>query len=280
MTTLIRQMAHTESQHPASAPALAFRNVYAAYTPAGNGADAYALEDVTFTVAAGEQVAIIGPNGAGKSTLLKLVAGALQPARGEVRLAGNDPAEHVCIAYVPQRSQLNTSFPATVEDVVMMGRARQIGLFRRARRGDRDVVRRSLARVDALHLAKMWMGELSGGQQQRVLIARSLAQEAALLLLDEPLTGLDTPSREKILEILESLRPDGVTVLVATHDLDLAVARFDRVMLLNRRIHAFDAGSVVATAENLARAYGGHVHRVGEGDLLLVDNCCDDGELG
>jgi manganese/iron transport system ATP-binding protein len=276
MTTLIRQVAHTESQHPASAPALAFRNVYAAYAPAGNGADAYALEDVTFTVAAGEQVAIIGPNGAGKSTLLRLVAGALQPARGEVRLAGNDPAEHVCIAYVPQRSQLNASFPATVEDVVMMGRARQIGLFRRPRRGDRDFVRRSLARVDALPLAKMRMGELSGGQQQRVLIARALAQEAALLLLDEPLTGLDAPSREKILEILGSLRPDGVTVLFATHDLDLAVSRFDRVMLLNRRLIAFGRGAEAVGNETLRQAYGPHIHRLGEGGVLL-DDCCDEG---
>ena len=136
-------------------------------------------------------------------------------------------------------------------------------------------MRASLARVDATHLAKKQIGELSGGQQQRVFIARALAQEAELLLLDEPLSGLDMPSQQAIFEILASLRPDGVTVLVATHDLNLAAARFDRVMLLNKGIVAFDRGPAVLTAENLLAAYGGHVHRIGQDEgMLLADSCC------
>ena len=246
----------------------------------GNGGAAprgtqYAVEDVSFQIERGEQVAVVGPNGAGKSTLFKLIVGVLKPSRGEVLMCGHQPDQHTCIAYVPQRSQIDWSFPATVEDVVMMGRVGRMGLFHRARRRDRLSVRASLARVDAADLAKKQIGELSGGQQQRIFIARALAQEAELLLLDEPLSGLDLPSQEAIFEILSSLRPDGVTVLVAIHDLNLAAQRFDRVMLLNKRIVAFDRGPAVLTAENLLAAYGGHVHRIGQdSDVLLADSCC------
>jgi ABC-type Mn2+/Zn2+ transport system ATPase subunit len=190
-------------------------------------------------------------------------------------MCGHEPDRHTCIAYVPQRSQIDWSFPVTVEDVVLMGRVGRMGLFRRARRGDWAAVQASLARVDATHLAKQQIGELSGGQQQRVFIARALAQEASLLLLDEPLMGLDAPSQQAIFEILAALRPDGVTVMVATHDLNLAAARFDRVLLLNKVVVAFDRGSDVLTAENLVAAYGGHVHRIGEAEeMLLADSCC------
>jgi ABC-type Mn2+/Zn2+ transport system ATPase subunit len=156
----------------------------------------------------------------------------------------------------------------------MMGRTRQIGLFRRPSQRDRDLVSHSLERVNALHLAHTQIGELSGGQQQRVFIARALALETDLILFDEPLSGLDVPSQEAIFDILTSLRPDGVTVLVATHDLQMAADRFDRVMLLNKRIVAFDSGANVLTTDNLITAYGGHMHRV-EGELLLTDNCSD-----
>jgi ABC-type Mn2+/Zn2+ transport system ATPase subunit len=235
----------------------------------------YALEDVSFEIERGEQIAVVGPNGAGKSTLFKLIVGVLKPSRGQVLMCGHEPDKHTCIAYVPQRSQIDWSFPATVEDVVMMGRVGRMGLFSRPRRRDRDYVQASLTRVDAARLAKKQIGELSGGQQQRVFIARALAQEAELLLLDEPLSGLDVPSQQAIFEILASLRPDGVTVLVATHDLNLAAERFDRVMLLNKRIVAFDRGPAVLTEENLLAAYGGHIHRIGrDDDMLLADSCC------
>jgi ABC-type Mn2+/Zn2+ transport system ATPase subunit len=234
-----------------------------------------ALDDVTLQIEHGEQVAVVGPNGAGKSTLLKLIAGTLKPSQGRVLMCGHEPDQHTCIAYVPQRSQIDWSFPVTVEDVVLMGRVGRMGLLKRPRRRDWASVRASLERVDAAHLAKKQIGALSGGQQQRVFIARALAQEASLLLLDEPLSGLDVPSQQAIFDILVSLRPDGVTVMVATHDLNLAAQRFDRVMLLNKAIVAFGRGPVVLTTENLMAAYGGHVHRIGEGEeMLLADSCC------
>jgi ABC-type Mn2+/Zn2+ transport system ATPase subunit len=255
--------------HHLEAPTLEIRDVSVVF------GDQRALDDVTFEVKEGEQVAVVGPNGAGKSTLLKLIAGTLKPSRGQVLMCGHEPDRHTCIAYVPQRSQIDWSFPVTVEDVVWMGRVGRMGLFHHARRRDWASVRASLARVDATHLAKKQIGELSGGQQQRVFIARALAQEASLLLLDEPLSGLDIPSQQAIFEILAALRPDGVTVLVATHDLNLAAERFDRVMLLNKAIVAFDRGPAVLTAENLLAAYGGHVHRIGEDEgMLLADSCC------
>jgi ABC-type Mn2+/Zn2+ transport system ATPase subunit len=137
-------------------------------------------------------------------------------------------------------------------------------------------VQASLARVNASALAKKQIGELSGGQQQRVFVARALAQEAQMLLLDEPLSGLDVPSQQAIFEILASLRPDGVTVMVATHDLNMAAERFDRVLLLNRHVVAFEQGQAVLTAENLLAAYGGHVHRIGQDEtMLLADSCCE-----
>jgi ABC-type Mn2+/Zn2+ transport system ATPase subunit len=282
MTEFVQQISYHGIDHDPRSPTLEMDHVYATYNGAGAGNSRvapYALEDITFQVQRGERIAVVGPNGAGKSTLFKLIVGTIKPARGEVRMYGHAPDEHICIAYVPQRSQVDWTFPATVEDVVMMGRVGQIGLFRRPHRQDWDVVRQSLERVNAVHLAKKQIGELSGGQQQRIFIARSLAQEAELLLLDEPLTGLDTPSQEDIFTILDSLRLYGVTVLVATHDLNLASERFDSVMLLNRQLIAFGPGEEVLTAENLMIAYGGHMHRVGEdGDILLADTCCDHGE--
>lgn len=262
--------------HLHTAPTLQLDDVSAAYE---DGVPA--LDHVSLEVAAGEQVAIVGPNGAGKSTLLNVIAGTLRPQSGTVSIFGHAPGGHICIAYVPQRSQIDWSFPVTVADVVMMGRAGQIGLLRRPRRRDWDVVHDSLARVDALDLSQTQIGALSGGQQQRVFIARALAQEAELLLLDEPLNGLDMPSQEQVFSILDRLRPIGVTVLVTTHDLNLAAARFDRLALLNRRLIAYGRGAEVLQPENLLLAYGGHVHMIPKenGQALLVTNdCCDDHE--
>jgi ABC-type Mn2+/Zn2+ transport system ATPase subunit len=282
MAEIIQPKAYRGAVHRTDAPTLEMRDVDVAYAAGGNGVSVsngtqYALQDVSFQVERGEQIAVVGPNGAGKSTLFKLIAGTLKPSRGTVELYGHSPDEHICIAYVPQRSQIDLSFPATVEDVVMMGRVGRIGLFRRPSRGDWAHVRASLARVNATHLAKKQIGELSGGQQQRIFIARALAQRAELLLLDEPLAGLDIPSQQAIFEILEGLRPDQVTVLVATHDLNMAAERFDRVMLLNKRLIAFDQGPAVLTSENLLAAYGGYMHRIGEdGTMVLDDGCCGD----
>lgn len=283
MAEFVRQITHQGISHIPNTPTLEMRGVSVAYASGHSGATAprstqYALREITFSLWRGEQIAVIGPNGAGKSTLLKVAAGTIRPTEGEVLMHGANPSEHICIAYVPQRNQLDLSFPVTVEDVVMMGRVRQIGLFRRPGRRDWEYVRASLERVNALDLAKRQIGELSGGQQQRVFIARALAQETDLLLLDEPLTGLDVPSQEKIFEILESFRPDGVTVMVATHDLNLAANQFDKVMLLNKRMLAFGPGREVITPQHLLAAYGGHIHQIGESGALLIDDCCGNGE--
>jgi manganese/iron transport system ATP-binding protein len=280
---LIKSSLSHRVEHEATQPTLDMDHVWATYGGRlGGNSDSprYALEDVTFTVQPGERVAVVGPNGAGKSTLFRLVAGTLRPDRGTVSIFGHDPDGHICIGYVPQRSQIDWSFPVTVEEVVMMGRVGQIGLLRWPRRRDWAVVRASLDRVDAGNLAKVQIGGLSGGQQQRVFLARALAQEAELLLLDEPLNGLDIPTQEAILGILDDLRDDGVTVLLATHDLDLAAERFDRIMLLNRRIIAYGPPAEALRPDNLLAAYGGHVHLIEDpqGTLFMTDTCCGEGE--
>jgi manganese/iron transport system ATP-binding protein len=287
MSVLVSKITTRGIKHQTAAPTLELKNVSVAYAEGASDVTSarstqFALKNVSFEVETGERIAVVGPNGAGKSTLFKLIVGTLKPNQGEVNVFGHGPSGHICIAYVPQRSQIDWTFPVTVEDVVMMGRVGQIGLFRWPRRRDWDLVKASLERVKALHLAKKQIGELSGGQQQRVFIARALAQEAELLLMDEPLAGLDAPSQEAIFDVLDALRPDGVTVLLATHDLNLAESRFDRMMLLNKQIVAFDEATAVLQPDNLLLAYGGHIHTVGEGDILLMDECCGhhEGEVG
>ncbi len=235
-----------------------------------------ALDHVSFRLQLGERVAVVGPNGAGKSTLFKVIAGVLDPTSGEVRVAGCSPKSHICIAYVPQRSEVDWTFPVTVEDVVMMGRFGRLGLLRRPGRQDRTMVHECLETVGLLDLAKRQISELSGGQQQRMFIARALAQESHLMLMDEPLTGLDMPSQERILELLDVLQRQGVTVMVATHDLNQAADYFDRVMLLNRRLLGFGTAAAVFTTSNLRDAYGGQLRLVDteDGLLALNDTCC------
>ena len=258
-------------EHVASAAPVQLEAVSVAY----NGK--LALKEISFSLAAGDSVAVVGPNGAGKTTLFRTIAGAMQPSRGEVRVYGHEPGGHICIAYVPQRSEVAWDFPVTVQDVVMMGRIRKIGLFRWPRRKDWQFIRQAMGSVGVDQLADRQIAELSGGQQQKVFLAQAIAQEAELVLLDEPLGGLDLPSQEAIFEILEQLKGQGVSVLVATHDLNLAAERFDRVMLLNRRMIAIGTPDQVLTQSNLVQAYGGHLHPVqGESGLLvLTDTCCE-----
>ena len=240
-----------------------------------------ALDQVSFELEAGERTAVVGPNGAGKSTLFKVIAGVQNQDEGKVDVYGHEPDGHICIAYVTQRSQVDWSFPATVTDVVMMGRVGKMGLFRNPMARDREIVREALQVVRMTRLAGRQIGQLSGGEQQRMFIARALAQEAELILMDEPLTGLDANAQEDIFHVLEALRREGVTVMVALHDLKLAAERFDRVMLINRRLLGFGAAQQVLSAENLVEAYGGHLQLVStdEGVLAIGDSCCDEGEL-
>ncbi len=276
--------------HVPTAPTVEAERVFVTYTPGGNGngrandssdhhsnGRRYALEDLSFRIESGRRVAVVGPNGAGKSTLFRLIVGTLRPVKGDIQVYGQNPGHHICIAYVPQHNQIDWSFPVTAEDVVMMGRVGQIGLFRWAARRDWEIVRSSLEKVSAAHLAKERIGDLSGGQRQRIFIARALAQRADLLLMDEPLNGLDLPSQEKIFQIWDLLQENGVTIMVATHDLNLAADTFDQVMLLNQKMVAFGRPPAVLTSANLLKAYGGHLHVLsesGEG-VVLVDDCCD-----
>jgi manganese/iron transport system ATP-binding protein len=232
-----------------------------------------ALEGVTFKVQASERVAIVGPNGAGKSTLFKALVGLIQPNIGDVET--NDAT----FGYVTQRSTVDWSFPVTVHDVVMMGRIARMGWLRWQRPRDREIVQRCLEQVGMLDYARRQIGELSGGQQQRVFIARALAQEPDIILMDEPFSAVDTPSQEAILQILDLLRSQGVTVLVSTHDLNLAVERFDRLALLNGQLIAYGTPQQVVTPGTLAAAYGGQALWRGDDYAMVVGDidCCGEG---
>lgn len=262
---------YPHSHHQEDQPILDVRHLNVRY----NGR--MALENITFHLHAGERVAVVGPNGAGKSTLFKVVAGVLQPSSGDVTVFGSQPGRHVCIAYIPQRSQVDWNFPVSVADVVMMGRSAKLGPLNWPRKRDWDFVQRALETVQIGDLASRQISQLSGGQQQRMFIARALAQEAELMLMDEPLTGLDTPSQEGLLDLLDTLRGQNVTVMVATHDLDQAASHFDRVMLLNRRMVAFGEPQIALQTDNLLRAYGGRLRTTEDGNILAVDDCCDGG---
>jgi manganese/iron transport system ATP-binding protein len=263
---------YPHSHHELNQPILDVRNLNVHY----NGR--LALEDITFHLHQGERIAVVGPNGAGKSTLFKVVSGVLTPTSGEVNIFGSRPGQHVCIAYVPQRSQVDWNFPVNVADVVMMGRSAKLGPLNWPHKKDWEHVHQALETVELSNLATRQISQLSGGQQQRMFIARALAQEAELMLMDEPLTGLDTPSQEGLLNLLDTLQNQNVTVMVATHDLEQAARHFNRILLLNHKIVAFDSPGNVLQTDNLLRAYGGRLHSTSGEDILAVDNCCDEGE--
>ncbi len=236
-----------------------------------------ALEDVTLTVPHGSQVAIVGPNGAGKSTLLKAIVGLLPLCAGSIKRRDRDPAAQTePIAYVPQRREVDWSFPVTVADVVMMGRYGRLGWLRRPQAADRKVVERCLADLGIADLAHRPISDLSGGQQQRVFLARALAQEPHVLLLDEPFTGVDISAKEALLDLLERLRGRDITVLVSTHDMQTASQRFDLVALLNGRLIAYGPPHEVFTRKHIVEAFGGHAIFL-EG-MVLIDQCCPGGE--
>jgi ABC-type Mn2+/Zn2+ transport system ATPase subunit len=219
-----------------------------------------ALEGVTFDVPEGSLVGLAGPNGSGKSTLLKTLLGLLRPWRGEVELFGEPvSAMRGRVAYAPQAELVDWDFPATVGDVVMMGRYGRIGLLRRPKAADREAVGSALAQVGLEELGSRQIGELSGGQQRRMLIARALAQQTDILLLDEPMAGLDPSHQHDLLALFESLRTQGKTLLVATHDLSCVAACFDLALLLNRRVVAFGPPNQVFTPEILTEAFSEHL---------------------
>jgi len=232
-----------------------------------------ALEQVTMDVPHGGQVAVVGPNGAGKSTLFKALVGLLPLRAGSIELRDRDaeaPAEP--IAYVPQREEIDWSFPVTVSDVVMMGRYGRLGWLRRPQAADRKFVAECLDELSIADLAGRPVGDLSGGQQQRVFLARALAQEPHVLLLDEPFTGVDVSAKEALLDLLERLRRRGITVLVSTHDMQTAQQRFELVALLNGRLIAYGPPPAVFTREHISAAFGGQALFL-EG-MVVIDECC------
>ncbi len=236
--------------------ALATRDLGVAYqgTPA--------LQGVNLNMPAGVMGAIVGPNGAGKSTLVKAVLGLITPGRGEALLFGESVAKaRHRVGYVPQRSAIDWDFPATALDVVVMGLYRRLGLFGRPGRAERERALAALFETGMAAFAARQIGQLSGGQQQRVFLARALAQDADLYLLDEPLAGVDAVSEEALVRVLMRLRDEGKTVLAVHHDLSTLGDYFEWLALLNVQLIAQGPLTETYTLENLQRAYGGHLPR-------------------
>ncbi len=232
------------------------------------------LHDITFNLPHGARVAVVGPNGAGKSTLFKALVGLLPLQKGRVLIHGLPLGNHKdCVAYVPQREEIDWHFPVTVGDVVMMGRFDHQGWWKRASAADRAIVHKSLAQLGIGPLIDLPIGNLSGGQQQRVFLARALAQEPHILLMDEPFTGVDAPTQEVTLKLLDDLRAAEVTAMISTHDLNLAASRFDTVLLLNHRLIASGPPGRVLIQENLVKAFGPQLVLLADG-TLVVDQCC------
>lgn len=227
-----------------------------------------ALSGASFELPAGATVALIGPNGSGKSTLLRALAGLLEPRSGRLDVPAR--RRRGAVGLVLQTTAVDRTLPVTVHEAVTMARYATRGPFGRLRANDRVAVHRALERMGVADLAGRQIHELSGGQRQRALVAQGLAQEAELLLLDEPVTGLDVLSRELILDAITAEREAGRTVVVSTHDLDDA-RRADLVMLLANRVIAFGPPDEVLTDGPLGEAYGGRVLRVPEGLIVMDD---------
>ena len=223
------------------------------------------LRGVSADINRGQVVGLVGPNGGGKSTLLKAILGILPLAGGSVSLFGKAAApQRARMAYVPQREVVDWDFPVTVHDVVLMGRYPRGRWPHLTRRSDREVAVEMLRRVDMLPYASSQIGQLSGGQQQRVFIARALAQEADILLLDEPMTGIDASTQEVILEIIEEQRQAGKIVLLATHDLYHASSACDCLCCVGQRMVSYGPTEQMYTEEKLTETFGGPVIVLGK----------------
>ena len=236
-----------------------------------------ALKDASFSVPQGTITALVGVNGSGKSTLFKAIMGFLPLARGRIRLLGMPVREALrrnLVAYVPQAEEVDWSFPVLVEDVVMMGRYGHMGLLRRPSATDRARVDAALARLGLTDLRHRQIGELSGGQKKRVFLARALAQESRIILLDEPFTGVDVTTEEQIIDLLRSLRDEGHVMLVSTHNLGSVPDFCDRTVLVKGTVLAHGPTETTFTHENLERAFGGVLrhYTLGGSDLHEDDD--------
>jgi len=233
---------------------LAVRNLWAGYD--GNPV----LEAVNFQVDRGDMVGIIGPNGSGKSTLIKTVLGLIKPLRGEVSVLGIDGVpQRRLVGYTPQTELVDWDFPVTVADVALMGRYSRRGLFHRTTKEDREAADASLELVKMFDLRDRLIGDLSGGQRRRVLLARAMAHNPELLLLDEPMAGLDATAQHQLLDLLDELRAKGATVVLSTHDLSCVSSRCDKAACLNRRLIAYGKPSEVLNEQVLGDTFGTHL---------------------
>jgi manganese/iron transport system ATP-binding protein len=218
------------------------------------------LQDASFELGGGTICALVGINGSGKSTLFKAIMGFVAPSQGRVLLSGLSPRDAMkrnLVAYVPQAEEVDWNFPVSVEDVVMMGRYGYMGFMRRPSAQDREKVRQALERVDMSGFRDRQIGELSGGQKKRVFLARALAQESPIILLDEPFTGVDVKTEAEIIKLMQSLRSSGHMLLVSTHNLGSVPDFCDQVVLIKRTILAAGVTREVFTQANLELAFGG-----------------------
>ncbi|WP_242533815.1 manganese/iron ABC transporter ATP-binding protein [Salipiger bermudensis] len=235
-----------------------------------------ALRHASFEIPRGTVTALVGVNGAGKSTLFKAIMGFVPAAAGEISLLGMSVKEALkrnLVAYVPQSEEVDWSFPVLVEDVVMMGRYGHMGFLRRPRRADHEAVAEALARVNMQDFRHRQIGELSGGQRKRVFLARALAQEGQVILLDEPFTGVDVKTEEQIIALLRALRDEGRVMLVSTHNLGSVPEFCDRTVLVKGTVLAFGPTETTFTRANLEAAFGGVLrHFTLGGDALHDDD--------
>ena len=217
------------------------------------------LDDVSFSIKKGTLVGVVGPNGGGKTTLFNTILGLVSITHGSIKIKGLDPKQTSgMIGYVPQKEELNWNFPVTAKEVVQMGITNNNSLRPIPSKKDHQIIEESLSKVDLLDRINDRVENMSGGQRQRVFLARTLAQGAEILLLDEAFSGVDIGSQEKLLDVLKKLKNDGNTVLMATHDLNTIGERFDEVLCLNRHCCAFGDPKQVLTKNVLAELYGSH----------------------
>jgi manganese/iron transport system ATP-binding protein len=219
-----------------------------------------ALRDASFAIPTGTIAALVGVNGSGKSTLFKAIMGFVRLARGDISVLGMPVAEALrknLVAYVPQAEEVDWNFPVLVEDVVMMGRYGHMGMLRIPKKADHDAVEAALKRVNMTEFRKRQIGELSGGQKKRVFLARALAQDGRVILLDEPFTGVDVKTEDQIIALLRELRDEGRVMLVSTHNLGSVPEFCDRTILIKGTVLAYGPTEETFTQDNLEKAFGG-----------------------
>ena len=234
-----------------------------------------ALRNASFEIPTGTITALVGVNGAGKSTLFKAIMGFVPAAKGEITVLGmpvKDALRQNIVAYVPQSEEVDWSFPVLVEDVVMMGRYGHMGFLRRPSQLDHDVVTSSLERVNMIEFRHRQIGELSGGQRKRVFLARALAQEGKVILLDEPFTGVDVQTEDAIITLLREMRDEGRVMLVSTHNLGSVPEFCDRTVLVKETVLAYGLTETTFTHDNLELAFGGVLRHFVLGGADLHDD--------